>query len=88
MQSGKQDRLKQLSKIDDHIHHIRYMISDGQYYVDILYHLHDTRKGIEMLDATIFENHLHTCVPTGMRAGDTERVITELVQMYHLVGNR
>ena len=36
----------------------------------------------------ILENHLHSCVPEGIREGREEAVVAELVQLYNLAGNR
>ena len=88
MKAGKQDHLERLTTIEGHIHRLRQMINEDQYCVDILRHMHGIRKEMEQLDAMILETHLYTCVPTGLRAGETERVITELLQLYHLAGNR
>ena len=88
MQAEQQNCLEQLTVIVDHLSHIRRMINENQYCPDILQQTYRLRKKIEKLEAIILEHHLSTCVSIGIRAGDTERVITELVQMYHLVGNR
>jgi len=36
----------------------------------------------------ILENHLHGCVPDGIKNGREDAVIDELVQLYNLAGNR
>ena len=46
------------------------------------------RKAIEKLEAIVLENHLHGCVPEGIKEGREEAVIEELVQLYNLAGNR
>jgi DNA-binding FrmR family transcriptional regulator len=46
------------------------------------------RKAIEKLEAVILENHLHGCVPEGIREGREQAVIDELMQLYNLAGNR
>jgi len=62
--------------------------SRGTYCVDILRQTYAVRKAIEKLEALILENHLHGCVPEGIKSGREEAVIDELVQLYTLAGNR
>ena len=88
MRAEKQDVLKRLNYIEGHIGGIRKMVEDDQYCVDILRQTYAVRKAIEKLEALILEGHLHGCVPEGIRSGDGEKVIEELVQLYTLAGNR
>ena len=88
MKADKQDVLKRLNYIEGHLNGIRKMVSDDQYCVDILRQTYAVRKAIEKLEMLILENHLHSCVPEGIREGREEAVVAELVQLYNLAGNR
>jgi len=88
MRADKQDVLKRLNYIDGHLNGIRKMIEEDKYCVDILRQTYAVRKAIEKLEALILENHLHTCVPEGISAGNEKAIIEELVQLYNLAGNR
>jgi len=88
MRADKQDVLKRLNYIDGHLDGIRKMVEEDQYCVDILRQTYAVRKAIEKLEAIILENHLHTCVPEGIKGGKEEAVIAELVQLYNVAGNR
>ena len=88
MSAEKQDVLKRLNYIDGHLNGIRKMIEEDKYCVDVLRQTYAVRKAIEKLEARILENHLHTCVPDGIKNGREEAVIEELVQLYNLAGNR
>ena len=88
MRADKQDVLKRLNYIEGHISGIRKMVEEDQYCVDILRQTYAVRKAIEKLEAIILENHLHTCVPEGIKGGKEEAVIAELVQLYNVAGNR
>ena len=88
MQADKQDVLKRLNYIEGHLNGIRKMVNDDQYCVDILRQTYAVRKAIEKLEMLILENHLHSCVPEGIREGREEAVVAELVQLYNLAGNR
>jgi len=88
MRADKQDVLKRLNYIEGHIGGIRKMVEDDKYCVDILRQTMAVRKAIEKLEALILENHLHGCVAEGIRNGEEDAVIKELVELYTLAGNR
>lgn len=88
MKADKQDVLKRLNYIEGHINGIRKMVENDEYCVDILRQTYAVRKAIEKLEMLILENHLHSCVPEGIREGREEAVVAELVQLYNLAGNR
>lgn len=88
MRADKADVLKRLNYIEGHLGGVRKMVEEDQYCVDILRQTYAVRKAIEKLEALILENHLHGCVPEGIREGREEAVIEELVQLYNLAGNR
>jgi DNA-binding FrmR family transcriptional regulator len=88
MKADKQDVLKRLNYIEGHLNGIRKMVSDDQYCVDILRQTYAVRKAIEKLEMLILEDHLHSCVPEGIREGREDAVVAELVQLYNLAGNR
>lgn len=88
MKADKQDVLKRLNYIEGHINGVRKMVENDEYCVDILRQTYAVRKAIEKLEMLILENHLHSCVPEGIREGREEAVVAELVQLYNLAGNR
>jgi DNA-binding FrmR family transcriptional regulator len=88
MQADKSDVLKRLNYIEGHLGGIRKMVENDEYCVDILRQTYAVRKAIEKLEALILENHLHTCVPDGIKEGRESQVVAELVQLYNLAGNR
>jgi DNA-binding FrmR family transcriptional regulator len=88
MRADKQDVLKRLKYIEGHLGGIRKMVEEDQYCVDVLRQTYAVRKAIEKLEAVILEDHLHCCVPEGIREGREDQVVGELVQLYNLAGNR
>ena len=88
MITDKQDILKRLGYVEGHIGGIRKMVEDDQYCVDILRQTYAVRKALEKLEALLVEGHLQSCVPEGIKAGREAEVISELVQLYTLAGNR
>jgi DNA-binding FrmR family transcriptional regulator len=88
MRADKQDVLKRIKYIEGHLGGIRKMVEEDQYCVDVLRQTYAVRKAIEKLEAVILEDHLHGCVPEGIREGREAQVVEELVQLYNLAGNR
>lgn len=88
MKAVSTDVVKRLSYIEGHLNGIRKMIEADQYCVDILRQTYAVRKAIEKMEAAILEQHLHSCVPEGIREGREDAVIDELLQLYNLAGNR
>lgn len=88
MRADRQDILKRLNYIEGHLRGIRKMVEDDVYCVDILRQTFAVRKAIEKMEALMLEQHLHHCVPEGIRDGRETQVIDELVQLYNLAGVR
>lgn len=88
MQADRQDVLKRLNYIEGHLRGIRKMVEDDVYCVDILRQTYAVRKAIEKLEALMLDEHLHHCVPEGIKEGREAQVIEELVQLYNLAGIR
>lgn len=88
MRADKNDVLKRLNYIEGHLRGIRKMVEDDVYCVDILRQTYAVRKAIEKLEALMLEQHLHHCVPEGIKDGREAQVIEELVQLYNLAGVR
>ena len=88
MRADKQAVLKRLNYIEGHLGGIRKMVEEDKYCVDILRQTYAVRKAIEKFESLLLEQHLHHCVPEGIKEGREEAVIEELVQLYSLAGNR
>lgn len=88
MRADTHDVLKRLNYIEGHLRGVRKMVEDDVYCVDILRQTYAVRKAIEKLEALMLEQHLHHCVPEGIKEGREAQVIEELVQLYSLAGVR
>jgi DNA-binding FrmR family transcriptional regulator len=84
--SAKPDILRRLAYIEGHLQGVRRMVEDDKYCVDVLKQTYAVRRAIEKLEALILENHLRGCVVEGIRGGDEEPVLRELVELYGLAG--
>lgn len=88
MKADATDVVKRLNYIEGHLNGIRKMIESDHYCVDILRQTYAVRKAIEKMEAVILEQHLHMCVPDGIKEGREGEVIAELMQLYTIAGNR
>ena len=78
------DVLKRLAYIEGHLAGVRRMIEADQYCVDVLKQTYAIRRAIEKLEAKLLAGHLQGCVVEGIEAGEGERVVNELVELYAL----
>jgi DNA-binding FrmR family transcriptional regulator len=84
--AAKPEIVKRLSYIEGHVSGVRRMVEEDKYCVDVLKQTYAVRRAIEKLEALILENHLRGCVVEGIRGGDEEPVLRELVELYGLAG--
>lgn len=80
----KKEALKRLSFIEGHLQGIRRMVEEEKYCVDILRQTFAVRRAIEKLEGLLLDNHLHTCVISGIRDGRDQQVVDELLELYTL----
>ena len=60
------------------------MVEQDKYCVDVLKQTYAVRRAIEKMETLLLDGHLHTCVIDGIRNGDSDEVIGELVELYEL----
>ena len=80
----KEESLRRISYIEGHLKGIRKMVDEDQYCGDVLRQTLAVRKAIQKMEQLILEAHLRECVPASIKAGDEDRVVTELVELYSL----
>ena len=83
-QDTSRDVLRRLAYIEGHLAGVRRMVEQDQYCVDVLKQTYAIRRAIEKLEAKLLAGHLHGCVVEGIDAGEGNRVIDELVELYAL----
>ena len=74
--------IRRLNYVGGHVTGIKKMTEADRYCVDILKQSYAVRKALEKVEALILESHLKTCVAEGMNAGNGQRVIDELLDLY------
>ena len=78
------DVLRRLAYVEGHIAGVRRMIEDDTYCVDVLKQTYAVRRAIEKAESRMLSGHLHHCVADGIRGGEHDRVLEELVELYEL----
>lgn len=78
----RDEALKRLAYIGGHIEGVRKMIDQDEYCVDVLKQTYAIRRALQKLDTILLDGHLHTCVTGGIKGGDEERIVGELLQLY------
>ena len=82
----KDDAIKRLSYMQGHLEGVRRMVEDDKYCVDILKQLYAVRRAAEKLGAVLLQDHLNTCVVSGVKDGREQEVLRELAELYTLAG--
>ena len=80
----KEEALKRLNYVDGHLAGIRRMIEEEKYCIDILKQTYAVRRAIQKIEAVVLEGHLHTHVIEGVKDGQEEAVLGELLELYSL----
>mgnify|MGYP001165455475 FL=1 len=80
----RDDALKRLSYIEGHLAGIRKMVEEDRYCVDILKQTHAVRRALEKMEATVLEGHMETHVVDGIKAGNEDQIVSELMELFDL----
>ncbi|MGB5932748.1 MAG: metal-sensitive transcriptional regulator [Anaerolineae bacterium] len=86
MEEGKRRKVvARLKSIEGHVRGVQRMVEEDVYCTEILKQTMAVQAAIDKVNSIILENHLHSCVTTAIRgegAGERERVITELLDVF------
>ena len=88
MGTDKQEVLNRFHALEGHLDVIRELIDEDQLCLDVLRQTYAMRKAIEQFEAVLVDHRFATCLREGISSEREEAIIAELVQLYHLVGNR
>ena len=83
----KEESLRSLNYIDDHIDGVRRMVQDEKYCVEILKQTYAVRKAIEKLELLMLSSHMNTGVIPGIKHGRQDQIIEEMMELYKLADN-
>lgn len=85
MAEGQQQLLNRLKTIEGHVRGVQRMVEQDVYCIDIIKQTQAVRRALDTFNTLILERHLDNCVTTAIRgddAGERERVLHELVQVF------
>lgn len=58
------------------------MVEDDAYCIDVLHTSLSTQKALKTIDVVLMEHHLRHCAIEQAKSGETEKLVTELVEIY------
>ena len=76
--------LKRLAYIEGHLGGVRRMVEEDTYCIDVMKQTYAVRRAIEKVEEAMLSSHLRSCVVEGIRSGEADRVIDELVKLHAL----
>lgn len=80
---NEQERiLHRLKIVQGHLKKVIEMVQSDTYCIDILQQSSAVQKSLSQIDNLILENHLKTCASDAIKAGDSEKAITEIMQVF------
>lgn len=82
----RQDVSNRLKSVAGHVNGIIKMVEEDRYCIDVIKQIQATQSALARVTELILADHLDTCVTTAMRGDDAperERVMTEILQVFH-----
>ncbi len=65
-----------------HLEKVIKMVEEDKYCIDILHQSQAVQAGLKETDNLILENHLKTCAADAIRGGNTDKAITEVLEVF------
>jgi DNA-binding FrmR family transcriptional regulator len=81
--------VNRLKSIEGHVRGVEKMVEDGAYCIDIVNQISAIQAALQKVSHQVLDRHLHTCVTTAIRgddAGERERVLSEIMQVFEKKG--
>ncbi|QUL97980.1 MAG: metal-sensitive transcriptional regulator [Candidatus Fermentithermobacillus carboniphilus] len=78
---NKSDLLNRLKRVEGQIRGISRMIEEDEYCVDILNQVAAARAALGKIGLMLLETHARGCVVRGIKDGDEEATVTELMDV-------
>jgi len=82
--STRETATRRLNYIEGHLNGVKKMVEEDRYCVDILRQTYAVRRALQKLESLLIDGHLRTCVVDGVRQGQDEQVLSELVELYEI----
>ena len=82
LEDTKRDALARLKTAEGHIRAIQNMVEEERYCIDVAKQVNAVIKALEKTNSLILRGHLRSCVKDGMKNGNDEELIKELVDLF------
>ncbi len=79
--ADKESLIGRLSKIEGQARGIRRMVEEDRYCVDVLQQIASLRSAADAVALIILEDHIRGCVAHGVRSGDGDAHIGEVMEV-------
>jgi len=81
--------MRRLRSIEGHVRGVQRMVEDGAYCVDVVHQVVAIQRALKKVSGMVLDQHLRSCVTEAVRgpsAGDRERVLRELLEVFEASG--
>ena len=85
----KREILNRLKSVEGHVRGIERMVDENAYWIEVINQVLAVQRALDKVNGLILERHLQTCVTTAIRgddAGERERVISEIMNVFETTG--
>lgn len=90
MEVESKDKLvARLKSIEGHVRGVQRMVEGDEYCIDIVKQTIAVQRALDKFNSVILRRHMESCVTTAIRskdAGERERVINELLEVFNTSG--
>jgi CsoR family transcriptional regulator, copper-sensing transcriptional repressor len=81
--------LNRLKSVEGHVRGIERMVDENAYCIEVINQVLAVQRALDKVNGLILERHLQTCLTTAIRgddAGERERVISEIMNVFETTG--
>lgn len=65
-----------------HLSKVITMVANDEYCIDVLHQSQAVQSALKEADNVLLENHLKSCVADGIKKGESEHVIKEVMEVF------
>lgn len=86
---GTTDIVRRLKSVEGHVRGVQRMVEDGEYCIDVVNQIIAIQRALKRVSGLVLDEHLHSCVTEAVQgedAGERERVLGELLEVFDAMG--
>lgn len=73
-----------LASIEGHVKAIKRMVDEDAYCIDVLKQTYAVEQALKRFEGELLRGHLATCVPTAIKDGRKNQILSELGDVFEL----